>query len=203
MCGIVAVVSMRGDRIFKAALEQAVDSLSHRGPDQHSQWIAPQQNAALGHTRLSVIDLATGAQPIANEDGNLHIAVNGEFYDFEDIRCGLESRGHRFATKSDSEIALHLYEDQGVRCLDQLRGEFAFVIWDQKTRTLFAARDRFGIKPLFYAIVGDSLYVASEVKALFAAGVPTAWNRQSVYKALFFCPDQAETLFEGVHQVPP
>jgi asparagine synthase (glutamine-hydrolysing) len=132
----------------------------------------------LGHTRLSIIDLATGDQSIASEDERVHIVVNGEFYDFERQRHELEKRGHHFRTRSDSEIALHLYEDFGAHCMRHLRGEFAFVLWDEANQLLLAARDRFGIKPLYYAIHGDILYLASEVKALFAAGVPARWNHE-------------------------
>jgi asparagine synthase (glutamine-hydrolysing) len=177
--------------------------LVHRGPDEQHQWIAPHGRVGLGHTRLSIIDLMTGAQPIASEDGRLRIVVNGEFYDFERIRRELEERGHRFRTRSDSEIALHLYEEMGTKCLEQLRGEFAFVIWDEENETLFAARDRFGIKPLFYARVGETLYLASEVKALFAAGVPAAWDREAVFQNLFVSVDQDRSLFKEVRQVPP
>jgi asparagine synthase (glutamine-hydrolysing) len=152
---------------------------------------------------LSIIDLSGGDQPIASEDESLRIVVNGEFYDFERIRRELETRGHRFRTKSDSEIALHLYEDLGVHGLTQLRGEFAFALWDANHQTLFAARDRFGIKPLFYAWHNDTLYLASEAKALFAAGVPARWDHESFYHHATGPALADRTLFAGVHQVPP
>jgi asparagine synthase (glutamine-hydrolysing) len=203
MCGIVAIVARQGESIDPADVTRATAALAHRGPDDQTQWFNSQQTAALGHTRLSVIDLSGGVQPIANEDGSIHIVANGEFYDFENIRAELEKRGHRFRTHSDSEIALHLYEERGPACLEELRGEFAFVIWDDSKRTLFAARDRFGIKPLFYFISDHRLYVASEVQALFSAGVACAWDDEAVYKTLFFCNDQTQTLFKGVRQAPP
>ena len=202
MCGIVAIFSDR-DRIEPEALRRATHSLTHRGPDEQHQWMAPHGRTGLGHTRLTIIDLVTGAQPMANEDGRLHLVVNGEFYDFERIRRDLESRGHQFRTRSDSEIALHLYEEMGAACLEHLRGEFAFVIWDELNQTLFAARDRFGIKPLFYAHVNHTLYLASEVKALLAAGLAAEWDRESVFQNLFLCVDQDRTLFKGIRQVPP
>jgi asparagine synthase (glutamine-hydrolysing) len=133
----------------------------------------------------------------------MHIVVNGEFYGFEPIQRELEGSGHRLLTRSDSEIALHLYEDLGAQCVHRLRGEFAFVLWDEINRTLFAARDRFGIKPLFYAFHGETLYFASEVKALFAAGVPARWDAESVYHSVEFGGHQLRTLFDGVFQVPP
>ena len=158
---------------------------------------------ALGHARLSIIDLTTGDQPIASEDGRTRIIVNGEFYDYESIQRELENSGHRLRTRSDSEIALHLYEDRGTQCLHRLRGEFAFVLWDETNRTIFAARDRFGIKPLYYAFHGETLYFASEVKALFAAGVPARWDAESVSQSVEYGGHQVRTLYEGVFQVPP
>ena len=144
-----------------------------------------------------------GTQPIASEDGRFHIIVNGEFYDFLRIRTSLEEKGHRFRTRSDSEIALHLYEDLGAECLLHLRGQFAFVIWDEATGRLFAARDRFGLKPLFYGEHEGSLYLASEAKALFAAGLPRSWDPHAVYHSLHACPDERRSLFGGISQVPP
>ena len=202
MCGIVAVYSRR-EPIAAATLERATKSLWHRGPDSQRQWISRDHRVGLGHARLSIIDLSTGDQPIASEDNRTHIVANGEFYSYEAIQRELESRGHRLRTRSDSEIALHLWEELGPQCLHQLRGEFAFVIWDDKQRCLFAARDRFGIKPLFYAWHMDTLYIASEVKALFAAGVPSRWDHEGVYQSVSFGGHQMRTLYDGVYQVPP
>jgi asparagine synthase (glutamine-hydrolysing) len=202
MCGIVGVFSRR-EPVSAALLERATESLYHRGPDGQRQWISPDRRVGLGHSRLSIIDLTTGDQPIASEDGRTRIVVNGEFYEYEAIRQELQGRGHRLSTKSDSEIALHLYEDFGVHCLEHLRGEFALVLWDENRRRLFAARDRFGIKPLFYAWHRDTLYIASEVKALFAAGVPARWDEESVYHSMGFGGHQVRTLYDGVMQVPP
>src|SRR5262249_18441191 len=119
------------------------------------------------------------------------------------IQRDLESRGHRLRSRSDSEIVVHLYEDLGTHCLHRLRGEFAFVLWDGKNRTLFAARDRFGIKPLFYALHQGTLLFASEIKALFAAGVPARWDQESLYHAVANGAHQMRTLYDGVFQVPP
>jgi asparagine synthase (glutamine-hydrolysing) len=202
MCGIVGMLSRRGP-VSAATLQKATQSLHHRGPDGQRQWISPDRSVGLGHARLSIIDLTTGDQPIASEDGRKHIIVNGEFYGYEAIQRDLQARGHRLSTKSDSEIALHLYEDFGVHCLEHLRGEFALLLWDENRRRLFAARDRFGIKPLFYARHNDTLYLASEIKALFAAGVPARWDEESVYHNLSFGAPQLRTLYEGVFQIPP
>jgi len=202
MCGIVAFFSRR-EPIALATVERATRSLYHRGPDGQHHWISPDRRVAFGHARLSIIDLVTGDQPIASEDNCTHIIVNGEFYDYERIRRDLESSGHHLRTRSDSEIALHLYEDLGTECLHQLRGEFALVLWDHRNRTLFAARDRFGIKPLFYAFHNDTLYLASEVKALFAAGVPARWDETFMSHAVEMGSYQRRTLYDGIFQVPP
>jgi len=202
MCGIVAMFSQHR-AIATGAVENAIKSLKHRGPDGQRHWIAPDRRVALGHARLSIIDLATGDQPIANEDETLRIIVNGEFYGYEAIQRELEEAGHRLRTRSDSEIALHLYEEFGAHCLHRLRGEFAIVLWDSVNRTLFAARDRFGIKPLFYTLHEQTLYLASEVKALLAAGVPGRWDSESVYDSGGFGGHQNCTLFAGIKCVPP
>jgi len=202
MCGIVAIFSRR-DAISPAVVERATKSLYHRGPDGQRQWISPDGKIGLGHARLSIIDLSTGDQPIASEDERTRIIVNGEFYGYEAIQHELQGRGHRLRTKSDSEIALHLYEDFGLQCLHYLRGEFAIVLWDETRRRLIAVRDRFGIKPLFYAWHKDALYLASEVKALFAAGVPARWDEESVFHAVSFGKHQTRTLYDGVFEVPP
>ena len=201
MCGITGVLSSRAP-IARDTMLAGMTALHHRGPDGRQHWLSPDERVGLGHTRLSIIDLATGDQPISNEDGTIHIVVNGEFYDFERIRADLERRGHRFRTRSDSEIALHLYEDDGPECLHHLRGEYAFVIWDSRNHRLLAGRDRFGVKPLFYAEHNGALYLASEVKALFAMGVPARWSFDSAYAGGFMVPGE-RTLFHGVHTVPP
>ena len=201
MCGIAAILSRNGP-VDAAALRRATRALRHRGPDAERTWVSPSGRAGLGHTLL-VINDPDGRQPIASEDGRLQIVVNGQFYDFARIRRELEARGHRFRTRSDSEIALHLYEDLGAGCLARLRGQFAFAIWDEETGHLFAARDRFGLKPLFYAEHGGALYLASEAKALFAAGIPRSWDERGVYHALHACPDERGSLFAGISQLPP
>ena len=202
MCGIVSIYSRR-EPVSPTTLERATKSLYHRGPDGQRQWISRDGRVGLGHARLSIIDLATGDQPIASEDDRTHIVANGEFYGYEAIQRELEGRGHKLRTRSDSEIAMHLYEEVGVHCLHRLRGEFALVIWDEKQHTLFAGRDRFGIKPLFYSWQNNVLYLASEVKALFAAGVPARWDEESVYHSFTFGGHQMRTLYDGVHLVPP
>jgi len=202
VCGIVAIWSPRGG-LGAADLEVPVRRLRHRGPDGSGIWAASSGRAVLGHTRLAVIDLITGGQPIRDDQGRLALVASGEFYGYEKIRAELRGRGRRMLTRGDSEIALHLYAEAGPRALDQLRGEFAFVIWDDVRRELFAARDRFGIKPLFYAEHQGRLYLASEVKALLACGIPMRWDVASFAEHLLVSHAADRTLFAGVRQVPP
>ncbi len=202
MCGIVAVQAS-DNSVSPDELQAATGALIHRGPDHQSTWVSEKRDIGLGHTRLSIIDLETGEQPISNEDGSIHIVANGEFYGHDEIIVELENRGHRFRTRSDSEIALHLYEDHGVAALTRLRGEFAFVIWDSKNQLLFAARDRFGIKPLYYCQSEGRLFIASEIKAILAAGVRPAWNHDAVHQIGSSGSSlPADTLFRGVFSLP-
>jgi asparagine synthase (glutamine-hydrolysing) len=202
MCGIVAVFSPDAG-VRPEPIKRATQALNHRGPDGEGLWISPDKKVGLGHARLSIIDLETGRQPIANEDDSIHVVVNGEFYDHDRIRGELAARGHQLSTSSDSEIAVHLYEDFGTGLMEDLRGEFAFILWDRRNQVLIAARDRFGIKPLYYAWHQGSLYLASEAKALFAAGVPAAWDRESFHQKIFTNLENDRSMFRGVRQVPP
>jgi asparagine synthase (glutamine-hydrolysing) len=203
MCGIMAIYSGQTP-VSTDDLVRATSRLSHRGPDGQRTWVSDDRRVGLGHARLSIIDLATGDQPIASEDESVRIVVNGEFYDFERVQHDLERRGHRLRTRSDSEIALHLYEELGTACLSSLRGEFAFALWDGPNDTLFAARDRFGIKPLFFSQRGETLYLASEIKALLAAGVPGRWDRATFFHSNhLLVTTQDRTLFHEIQQVPP
>jgi asparagine synthase (glutamine-hydrolysing) len=180
------------------------DLLSHRGPDDAGLFIDGE--AGLGHRRLSIVDLAAGHQPMPNEDGTLHVVYNGEIYNHADFREGLEARGHTYRTHCDTETILHLYEEKGRACVEDMRGMFAFAIWDSTRRELFIARDRLGVKPLYYVHADDgSLFFASEIKALLGA---RAVRPSLDYAAL---PDYLAnhgtsgdaTLFEGVRRLPP
>jgi asparagine synthase (glutamine-hydrolysing) len=202
MCGIVTMFS-RATPVSSEALRRATLALHHRGPDGQRQWIAPHRRVGMGHARLSIIDLTTGDQPIANEDESIHVVVNGEFYDYERYQKDLVARGHRLRTRSDSEILVHLYEELGTHALRELRGEFAFALWDERNQLLFAARDRFGIKPLYYAQLGDTLILASEIKSLLAAGVPSRWDHESLFQDIHMIADGDRTMFDGIYQVPP
>jgi asparagine synthase (glutamine-hydrolysing) len=202
MCGIFATLS--DDRpVHEDVVRSATAMLAHRGPDGHRSWISAGRRVAMGHARLAVMDIEGGHQPLASEDGQVRVVVNGEFYGHAAIRQRLQSAGHEFRTRSDSEIVVHLWEECGPGCLASLRGEFAFVLWDERQQTLFAARDRFGVKPLYYTESGGCLYLASEVKALFAAGVPARWDRESFYEMCHLYYAQHRTLYAGVRQVSP
>lgn len=202
MCGIAALFSTQGE-ISRSSLVEAIASIKHRGPDAQKFWFAPNGRVGLGHARLSIIDLSNGDQPLANETGQIQVVVNGELYGFESIRAKLENQGHRFRTKSDSEIVPHLYERYGTACLQEMRGEFAFVLWDEDNGTLFAARDRFGIKPLYYGWNGNTLVIGSEIKSLFSAGVQAYWDDESNFLHHYRTHSNAQSLFKGVSQVPP
>jgi asparagine synthase (glutamine-hydrolysing) len=206
MCGINGIaLSSRSRRTVSAAmLERMRDVLTHRGPDDAGLFL--DGRVGLGHRRLSIVDVASGHQPMTNEDGTLHIVYNGEIYNHADFRESLEARGHRYETHCDTETILHLYEEHGQTCVEHLRGMFAFAIWDQQKRELFVARDRLGVKPLYYAQASDgSFYFASEIKALLETGEIKA---ELNYKAL---PDHLanhatsgeETLFAGIKRLLP
>src|SRR5207244_2790290 len=151
-----------------ARLKRMRDVLRHRGPD--GEGLLLDGPVGLGHRRLAIIDVAGGHQPMANEDETIWIVFNGEIYNHAALRPGLEARGHRYRTRSDTETILHLYEEEGEGCVDRLQGMFAFAVWDRPRRRLLLARDRLGIKPLYYSLSGQELLFASEIKALLAAG---------------------------------
>jgi len=170
MCGIngIAFSSRSRRRVDAAVLKSMRDVITHRGPDDEGIFI--DENVGLGHRRLSIVDVASGHQPMTNEDGSLYITYNGEVYNHADFRAALEERGHVYQTHCDTETILHLYEEYGDGCVEHLRGMFAFAIWDRNKRELFIARDRLGVKPLYYVHSDDgSLYFASEIKALLEA----------------------------------
>jgi len=179
------------------------DVLRHRGPDDAGIFI--EGPIGLAHRRLSIVDLATGHQPMSNEDGSVHIVFNGEIYNHAEHRPGLQARGYGFATRSDTEVIVHLYEEYGDRCVDYLRGMFAFAIWNQRTRELFIARDRLGVKPLYYVHADDgSLFFASEIKALLVANaIRPALNVAALPEYLANRATGGDTtLFSGVRRLP-
>jgi asparagine synthase (glutamine-hydrolysing) len=201
MCGFVA--GLLHDTLEPKRLDRALETLHHRGPDAVGKWVSRDGRWFLGHTRLSIIGLQNGDQPIANAAGDVQIVVNGEFYGYRAIRERLRAEGYAFTTDSDSEIALHLYLREGMNLGRHLRGEFAAVIADRRNGAMLAIRDRFGIKPLFYAVHGGNVYFASEAKALLALGVPARWNREAVLQESFHFRPHSRSLFAGIYTVPP
>ncbi len=204
MCGIIGIHGSRNP-VSLQVLQQAADVLTHRGPDGAGFYVSPDRRHALAHRRLSIIDLSTGAQPLYSEDRKIIAVVNGEFYGHDAIRRDLQTRGHVFATRSDSEILIHLYEEYGTNCLQYLRGEFAFILQDTTKDLTLAACDRFGIKPLCYTQKPDgTVMLASEAKALFSLGAEAAWDAESFYSSASMQYVQpGRTLFAGIRQVRP
>ena len=202
MCGIAGIVRRDPrEAVDEARLKGMRDVLRHRGPD--GEGLLLDGPVGLGHRRLAIIDVAGGQQPMANEDGTIWIVYNGEIYNHAALRPGLEARGHRYRTRSDTETVLHAYEEDGERCVERLQGMFAFALWDRPRGRLLLARDRLGIKPLYYAVTRDELLFASEIKAILAAlpGRPV-FNRRVVpeFLATRFVSGQ-ETFFEGIHKL--
>jgi len=168
MCGIAGYFNIQHDPEEELSLlERMIWPLHHRGPDGFGFF--QDKRAGLAHARLSIIDLEGGWQPIHNEDKTLWIIFNGEIFNYPELRRQLISRGHRFTTHSDTEVIIHLYEEKGEDCLQDLNGQFAIAIYDQQKQTLFLARDRMGIRPLFYTVHAGRFYFASEIKSIFSA----------------------------------
>ena len=202
MCGLIAGL-LSQPMLTPERIEAAIKSISHRGPDQTSYWISCNRRMMLGHVRLSIIGLARGEQPLVNTERDIHCIVNGEFYGYREIRADLSTRGAHFSTDSDSEIALHLYARHGAEFVHHLRGEFAVVIADERRQCLIAARDRYGIKPLFYAVVNGSVMLASEAKALFELGVQARWDVDAFLADCHHARPAHQTIFAQVQAVPP
>lgn len=199
MCGIFA--AMTRSALAPERRDAALDVLFHRGPDGNGSWTSADGRCVLGHTRLSIIGLNNGDQPMASPDGNVHMVVNGEFYGYKEIREQLRASGFQFATDSDSEIALHLYQQRGMQAASELRGEFAAIIADESQGVMIGIRDRFGIKPLYYSVVNGDVFFASEIKALLALGVPARWDIEGATGGLSRSHEITE--FAGIHTVPP
>src|SRR4051794_1359557 len=173
MCGIAGALDLTGTREFPAPRLRAMTAaIAHRGPDDEQAHREP--GLALGARRLSIVDLAGGRQPIANEDGTVWVAFNGELFDYPEIRSDLLANGHRLATRCDTEAWVHLYEDHGAGMFERSKGQFAVSLWDRRERTLYLGRDRVGICPLYYAESDGWLLWASEIKGLLASGLITA-----------------------------
>ena len=205
MCGIVGIWDSRGERgIDGHVLRRMNESQRHRGPDETGTHFAP--GIALGHKRLSIIDLKTGQQPLFNEDGSVVIVFNGEIYNYRELIPELVALGHVFRTRSDTEVIVHAWESWGDRCVDRLRGMFAFALWDEGRQTLFLARDRLGVKPLFYAALPGGLWLfGSELKSLLAHGeLQRELDPQAVeeYFALGYVPEP-RTIYASARKLAP
>ncbi|MHB9155672.1 MAG: asparagine synthase (glutamine-hydrolyzing), partial [Endomicrobiales bacterium] len=211
MCGITGWYNWknaaRADEAGKT-LRSMLDVITHRGPDEEGAYLSDGKNSsnvALGIRRLSIIDLKTGAQPIHNEDKTVWVVCNGEIYNFGELRQGLEKQGHRFYTNSDVEVLVHLYEEKRYDLLRELRGMYAFALWDAKENKLFAARDRVGKKPLVYTVKDGALLFASEIKSLLEyPGVRREVNLDAIdlYLTYQYVPAPF-TAFKGIHKLPP
>jgi len=203
MCGIAGIVNFDDSRVDRSLLERMIGAIGYRGPDESG--VMCDRNAGLAHARLSIIDLEGGSQPIHNEDKTLWITFNGEIYNYIELREELIKKGHRFYTRSDTEVILHLFEEKGEDCVKEFNGQWAFAIWDATSGRLFLSRDRLGIRPLFYTLAHNAFVFASEIKSIFT---DPAIERRIDRRAL----DQIFTLwvtlppttaFEGISELPP
>jgi asparagine synthase (glutamine-hydrolysing) len=203
MCGIAGILDLRGRPVADSEIKAMTDSIRHRGPDDEGCYVSGA--IALGNRRLAIIDISrAGHQPMANEDGSLLIVYNGELYNFPELLPLLEARGHRFHSRTDTEVVLHSYEEWGPSCVDRFNGMFGFAIWDTQRRRLFLARDRFGVKPLYYAFHGGRFLFASEIKALLEAGLPRRVSPEALVEYFTFQNVLSDlTLFDGVRLLPP
>lgn len=201
MCGIAGFV-LRNGAAELPAIRLMCDQIRHRGPDDDGYHVSG--GCALGMRRLSVIDLRTGHQPISNEDGTVWVVFNGEIYNHLELREFLDHKGHRFRTHSDTEVLVHLYEEEGTEGISRLRGMFAYAIWDERREQLLLARDRFGKKPLYYANVADGVWFGSELKCLRAAGIPLDTDAEALrlYFQLGYIPEPLSA-FRQVKKLEP
>ena len=203
MCGIAGIARGEASGVDPATLLRMAASIRHRGPDGHGFVAGPR--AGLAHVRLSVVDLAHGAQPMGNEDGSVLVSYNGEIFNHPQLRDELTARGHRFRTRCDTEVLVHAYEEWGTGMLARLNGQFAFAILDRRDGSILLARDRFGVRPLFYAVRNQALYFASEVKAIFASGevdpAPDLRGLDEIFT--FWAARGSRTPFRGVASLEP
>jgi asparagine synthase (glutamine-hydrolysing) len=203
MCGIAGILDLAGRPVSADEVASMCAALTHRGPDAEGRYV--RGGVGLGMRRLAIIDLETGDQPIANEDGTVRVVFNGEIYNFRELRRDLLRRGHVFRTSGDTEVLVHLYEERGPRLVEDLRGMYAFALWDEPRRRLLLARDRIGIKPLYYTVAGGRLLFASELKALLQVrGVPRDINWQAFSRLLAsLATPPSESILEGIHKLEP
>ena len=203
MCGIAGIISLNGPPVRRAEIETMCSTLVHRGPDEDGFHISSE--VGLGMRRLRIIDLETGRQPAVNEAGTVWAVFNGEIYNYQELRRNLIAMGHAFRSTTDTETIVHLYEEYGDRCVEHLRGMFAFALWDERKKRVLLARDRIGIKPLYYGRFGNRLYFGSELKALLALDdVPREidWKSAGYYFQYLTTPRES-SIVNGIHKLPP
>ena len=204
MCGIAGMFNLSSNhQVAEKDMRQMLAMIRHRGPDEFGIYL--DGPVGLGNARLSIIDLSGGQQPISNEDGTMWIVFNGEIFNYVELRPELEARGHRFTTTSDTEVLLHAYEEYGPKCLEKLNGQFAFAVWDARDRSLFLARDRLGVRPVFYAVRGGDLIFGSEIKALLADPRVRAEIDPAILDQVFtfWSPLSPRTVFRDILELPP
>jgi len=204
MCGIVGILNLSNpDPVSEELLTRMIAIIRHRGPDETGIYVENQ--AGLGHARLSIIGLKGGGQPISNEDGSLWIVYNGEVFNYIELKEELIKKGHGFSTQTDTEVVVHLYEELGPKCLERMNGQFALAIWDTRKKELFLARDRVGIRPLFYTRTKGRFIFASEIKALFMdPSVPREIDPESLCQVFtFWTTLSPKTIFKDVYELPP
>ncbi|MDQ3071893.1 MAG: asparagine synthase (glutamine-hydrolyzing), partial [Bacteroidota bacterium] len=204
MCGLAGIASFNTDSVVPAGLvKKMCDVIAHRGPDDSGE--ASFEGCTLGSRRLAILDLSPlGHMPMDSPSGRYSMAYNGETYNFQELKANLQAKGHSFISGTDTEVILHLYEEYGAAMLDMLNGMFAIAIWDKVERSLFIARDRLGIKPLYYAVSENKLYFASEEKALFAAGIEPVFDHSTWHELLYFRYVTGEnTPFKGIKRLLP
>lgn len=203
MCGIAGILNLKGERADPSLLHRMIGMVRYRGPDAVGFYT--EGPIGLAHARLSIIDLAGGAQPMPNEDKTLWITFNGEIFNYLELREELEGKGHRFATQSDTEVILHMYKEKGEDCVNDFNGQWAFALWDGRRQKLFFSRDRMGVRPLFYTVHNQSLIFGSEIKSIFAFPGTLREIDLEGLNQIFTCWTTLppKTIFKGVQEVPP
>jgi asparagine synthase (glutamine-hydrolysing) len=203
MCGICGIYNMSGETVDRQLLLRMTDAMQHRGPDGNGTFV--DREAGIGHRRLSIIDLGGGGQPLGNEDDSIQIVFNGEIYNFVELRLELEQFGHKFRTRSDTEVIVHAYEQWGYDCVKRFNGMFAFAIWNTRDRELFVARDHLGIKPLYFVQIGRTLIFASEIKSLLRhKDCPKSMDLGALAELFTFrYVPSPKTLFREIQKLPP
>ena len=203
MCGVAGILHLYGGNVDSGLIKRMCDIIAHRGPDDCGYFV--DNNVSLGMRRLSIIDLNTGHQPIYNKDKSVVVILNGEIYNFQELRKNLQKKGHRFYTKTDTEVIVHLYEEHGDDCVTHLRGMFAFALWDKNKQRLLVARDRLGQKPLYYTLVGNTLFFGSEIKQLLLADKierKVNFEALNAYLSVGYVPGE-NTLFQNILRLSP